>query len=69
MVADPNVALVQGADYTDIFTLDREITGITWLDNDTPLTYKQTGDRVCVHTEPFCYGRNLVIRVAKIQTK
>ena len=69
MVADINVALVQGADYTDVFTLDREITEITWLDNGESVTYEQTGNRVCVHTEPFCYGRNLVIRVAKIHTK
>lgn len=69
MVADINVALVQGGDYTDVFTLDREITDITWLDNGEKLTYEQTGNRVCVHTEPFCYGRNLVIRVAKIHTK
>ena len=69
MVADINVALVQGADYTDVFTLDREITDITWLDNGEKLTYEQTGSRVCVHTEPFCYGRNLVIRVAKIHIK
>ena len=69
MVADPNVAMVQGADYTDVFTLDREITEITWLDNGEPLTYEQEDDRVRVRTEPFCYGRNLVIRVAKITTK
>ena len=69
MVADVNVALVQGADYTDVFTLDREITEITWLDNDEPVSFEQKEGRVCVHTEPFCYGRNLVVRVAKIHTK
>ena len=69
MVADPNVALVQGGDYTDVFTLDRKIAEITWIDNGEPLTFEQTGNRVCVQTEPFCYGRNLVIRVARIQTK
>lgn len=69
MVADVNVALVQSADYTDVFTLDREITEITWLDNGGSLRFEQEENRVCVHTEPFCYGRNLVIRVARIQTK
>ena len=69
MVADINVALVQGGDYTDVFRLQREIAEIVWMDNGEPLTFEQTGDRVCVHTEPFCYGRNLVIRVAKITTK
>ena len=69
MVADPNVALGQGGDYTDVFTLEREITEITWLDNGEPLNFEQTGNRVCVHTEPFCYGRNLVIRVARIQSE
>ena len=69
MVADINVALVQGADYKDVFALDREITEITWLDNGEPLSYEQEDDRVCVHTGPFSYGRNLVVRVAKIRTK
>lgn len=69
MVADPNVALVQDGEYTDVFTLDRKITEITWMDNGEPLKFEQTGNRVCVHTEPFCYGRNLVIRVARIQTE
>ncbi len=69
MSADPNVALVQGADYTDIFTLEKPIDSIIWLDNGKPLAFEQEGSRVTVHTQPFCYGRNLVVRVAKIQTK
>lgn len=69
MAADPNVALTQSANYMDIFSLEKEISTITWIDNGTPLTYEQEGDRVTVHTEPFCYGRNLVVRVVKITTK
>lgn len=69
MEADPNVALVSGADYSDVFALEKEITGITWLDNGVSLAFEQKDGRVNVRTEPFSYGRNLVVRVAKITTK
>lgn len=69
MEADINVALVSGADYTDVFSMEKEITGITWLDNGEALDFLQKDGQVTVHTEPFCYGRNLVVRVAKIITK
>ncbi len=68
MEADPNVALVLSANYTDVFHLGKQIKRVTWLDNGKPLTFEQDGDKVTVHTEPFCYGRNLVVRVAKIET-
>ncbi len=69
MAADPNVALMQGANYTDIFSLEKEIARITWLDNEDPVVFEQKDGRVTVYTQPFCYGRNLVVRVAKIDTK
>lgn len=67
MEADPNVALIQSADYTDVFYMEKKIKSVTWLDNDQPLAYEQKHDQVTVHTQPFCYGRNLVVRVAKIE--
>lgn len=67
MEANPNVALIQSADYTDVFYMEKKIKSVTWLDNDQPLAYEQKHDQVTVHTQPFCYGRNLVVRVAKIE--
>ena len=68
MEADVNVALVQGANYTDVFVFEKKITEITWLDNGAALPFEQKDGQVVVHTEPFSYGRNLVVRVAKITT-
>lgn len=68
MEADPNVALMHSADYTDVFRLEKKVKSIIWLDNGQPLAYTQEGEKVTVQTQPFCYGRNLVVRVAKIET-
>lgn len=68
MSADPNVALEQEGDYQDIFKLDKKIRRITWLDNGEEVSFEQNGDSVLVKTVPFTYGRQLVVRVAKIET-
>ncbi len=68
MSGDPNVARVQSANYTDIFSLAEPVSRIAWMDNGKPLPFRQENGQVTVHTEPFSYGRNLVVRVAKIET-
>ncbi len=68
IVADQNVALIQSAEYEDIFRLDKKIKKISWLDNGEELQFEQNGDKVSVKTVPFRYGRDLVVRVAKIET-
>ena len=68
MAADPNVALVQEAEYRDIFCLDQKIKKITWLDNGEKVDFEQKDGRVTVKTVPYTYGRQLVVRVAKIET-
>ncbi len=40
MAANPNVALVQGANYTDGFSIEKEIADITWLDNGKPVAFE-----------------------------
>ena len=69
MSADPNVALKQEGEYRDIFTMSKKIKSITWLDNGDPVEFEQNGDRVTVKTVPYTYGRQLVVRVAKIETE
>lgn len=66
MSADPNVGLQTEANYIEKFKLTDKITSVTWMDNQTPLEYTQDGENVTVQTVPYQYGRDLVVRVAKI---
>ena len=68
MRSDPNVALMDSSGiYLDAFDLTDTVRSITWMDTEEPVNYQQEGQRVLVHTVPFTYGRNTVIRVAKIE--
>lgn len=69
MSADPNVALYQEAEYQDKFRMKQEIEKITWLDNGENVAFTQEGESVTVRCVPYAYGRDLVVRVAKIETK
>ncbi len=66
MRADANLALNEKGDISDTFALTETIQTVIWMDNGEPLNFVQEGSEVTVYTEPFCYGRNLVVRVAKI---
>ena len=66
MVADSNVALFKEGFYEDSFNLSENIISVNWLDDGKALDFSQNGQRVTIKTEPFDYGRNLVVRVAKI---
>ncbi len=66
MRADANVAQNEEADFSDVFELPEQIVSVTWMDNGEPVDYAQEGAYVTIHTVPYCYGRNLVVRVAKI---
>lgn len=66
MSADPNVALSDSRDYESKFSLPEKIRSVTWMDNGSSVAFSQEGDKVTVQTEPFRYGRSLVVRVAKI---
>ena len=66
MSADPNVALNEEANYTEKFKLTEKITSVTWMDDDSAVEFTQNGEDVVIRTVPFTYGRDLVVRVAKI---
>lgn len=69
-VSDPNVALASDYDnYLDIFRLDKEVVSVRWLDDGTELEFTQENGVVSIHTIPFEYGRNLVVRVAEITVR
>ena len=66
MIADANVAIFENTVYDSVFKLKDKIQSVKWLDNGENVAYKQDGDNVTITTAPFSYGRNLVVRVAKI---
>ncbi len=55
--------------YRQEFELEDQIASVTWMDTGTELKYTQEGKQVTIHTVPYDYGRNLVVRVAKIACK
>ena len=66
MMADPNVAKNIETEYMDTFYLPEKIKAVVWLDNGATVEFLQENGNVTVKTEPFTYGRDLVVRVAKI---
>ena len=54
-------------DYNNYFTLGEKIKSVTWVDNGERVNFTQDGDKVNVIPNPFCYGQDLVVRVAKIE--
>lgn len=66
MRADENVAPNEEGDFSDVFVLPERIKSVTWMDNGNAVDFIQEGSNVTIHTAPYCYGRNLVVRVAKI---
>lgn len=71
MAGDENVALKlkENEAYEDVFEMDEKIESIIWLDDGTSVSFAQNGSFTRVFTKPFKYGRNLVVRVAKILVK
>ena len=68
--ANENVALNEAKSdkYTDRFTLAGEtVKRVYWMETDTDAVYKQDGNALFVQAEPFTYGNNTVVRVAKIE--
>lgn len=66
MVADANVAIVENTQYESRFHLTDKIQSIVWMDNGADVQFTQDNQTVTVKTVPYTYGRNLVVRVAKI---
>ncbi len=63
---DTNVTIDDDNPLIDVVTIPEKVVSINWMDTDEAVDFKQDGDKVSVQTVPFVYGRNTVIRVAKI---
>ncbi len=66
MVADPNVAKMQAADFEVRFRFDGKIRAVTFMDNNESLRFRQQDGETVIETVPYTFGRNLVVRVARI---
>lgn len=66
MSGDGNV-VPEEAKFTDRFAFEKPIKKAVWMDNDADVKFEQENGEVVVHTMPFAYGGNLVVRVAKIE--
>ena len=69
MSADPNVALNSGDDFIARLSLPKPVEAVTWLDNGEELSFFEKDGETEIKTTPFAYGRDLVVRVAKITLK
>ncbi len=53
-------------DFTVTFPLNKTVKSVTWMDTQEALSFTQKNGMVSVVTTPFTYGRQTVIRVAKL---
>lgn len=64
---DVNVSLGGSVLYEDRFGFDKPVKSVKWLENGEDLPFEQADGKVTIHTKPFEYGNQLVVRVAKIE--
>jgi len=69
MAADTNVDRFSDVEYLRKFKFDSVIESVEWLDDKAPLSFEQKDGYAYIQTVPYKYGRNLIVRVAKITTK
>ena len=70
MSADPNAARAKDEGrYEDIFALPegKRIISAEWLDDSSPLEHELRDGKSVIKTLPYMYGRNYVVRVARIK--
>lgn len=71
MSGDANV--VVSVDYedklADKFSIDSAVTSMKWLDDGSDVSFEQKDGVVTVSPGSYHYGTDLVVRVAKIETK
>ena len=69
MMGDGNVVIAGDGSDNITFSLSTNVQSIRWMDDNTDLIWKQEDGQVSIQPNHFAYGRHLVIRVAKIETK
>ncbi len=66
MSGDGNVVPTEER-YVDRFAFEKPIKKAVWMDNGADIQFEQENGEVTLHTVPFAYGGNLVVRVAKLE--
>lgn len=61
------VSRVENMVKASITGFPEEIKSIRWIENDEKLNFTQDGDKVDINCTQYEYGRNYVVRVAKIE--
>ncbi len=61
-----DVTINKDLNTTNIFPFSQKIKSVCWLDNGAPVDFTQSEGEVNVQPEPFRYGSDYVIRIAKI---
>lgn len=65
---DDNVTINSDFNYNNVFPFKEKIKAVSWLDSGEPLAFEQDEGEVNVLTQPFRYGEDYVVRIAKIET-
>lgn len=66
--ADSNLAIEISKGHQTEFCMQEKVRSIVWLEDGSAVNFHQDGEKVTVYPEPFRYGSNLVVRIAKIST-
>ncbi len=54
---------------TDRFKIEETVTSVKWLDDGSDVAFVQKDGVVTVSPGSYHYGTDLVVRIAKIETK
>lgn len=58
---------IGGEKRSDLFDLSEEVKSAVWMDTGAKIEFRQESGRVTLALDPYIYGRDLVVRVAKIR--
>lgn len=65
VMGDSNVTINKELNKTNIFPFKEKIKSVCWLDSGEKISFTQTDNEVNIRPEPFKYGQDFVIRIAK----
>ncbi len=66
MELNANVVLYAEGNNLEKFAFDKKIKRVEWLDNGEELEFSQEDGKVVITCNPYPYGENLVVRIAKV---
>ena len=64
---DDNVTIKKEFNCDNVFSFDKNIRSVCWLDNGEELKFTQNDREVNVQSKGFEYGEDFIVRIAKIE--